>query len=212
VSHSHKTANIFFSFGSVAYRLIAYVYCLKLFVSGEFVPFTITCYRYFYSLHYISRLLHYVSSNVCVIMLLHRMFNATHHVILPYLLLLNIIIIVSIYHDCHDNHLSASFWVQFIQYLIPLSISPSSKRTHMSHTSNIFISFLILFSTDIQSNLGPLSRVSSLNKCTLNVRSFTNLLLWLGCYIQHWCRALCSHGHLVFSEHYLCSNIMLFLH
>jgi len=46
----------------------------------------------------------------------------------------------------------------------------------MSHTCNIFISLLILLSEDIQSNPGPVSRVSSLNICTLNVRSFTNPL------------------------------------
>jgi len=46
----------------------------------------------------------------------------------------------------------------------------------MSHTCNIFILLLILLSGDIQTNLGPVSRVSSLNMCTLNIRSFTNLL------------------------------------
>jgi len=35
---------------------------------------------------------------------------------------------------------------------------------------------LILFSGDIQSNPGPVSRVSSVNMCTLNIRSFTNPL------------------------------------
>jgi len=46
----------------------------------------------------------------------------------------------------------------------------------MSHTCNIFISLLILLSGDIQSNPGPVSRVSSLNKCTLSIRSFNNPL------------------------------------
>jgi len=36
--------------------------------------------------------------------------------------------------------------------------------------------FLILLSGDIQSNPGPVSLVSSLNMCTLNIRSFTNPL------------------------------------
>jgi len=35
---------------------------------------------------------------------------------------------------------------------------------------------LILLSGDIQPNPGPVSRVSSLNMCTLNIRSFTNHL------------------------------------
>jgi len=43
----------------------------------------------------------------------------------------------------------------------------------MSHTCNIFISLLILLSEDIQYNTGPVSRVSSLDMCTLNIRSFT---------------------------------------
>jgi len=46
----------------------------------------------------------------------------------------------------------------------------------MSHTCNIFISLLIVLSGDIQSNPGPVSRVSSLNMCTLNTKSFTNPL------------------------------------
>jgi len=46
----------------------------------------------------------------------------------------------------------------------------------MSHTCNIFILLLSLLSGDIQSNPGPASRVSSLNMCTLNIKSFTNLL------------------------------------
>jgi len=46
----------------------------------------------------------------------------------------------------------------------------------MSHTCNIFISLLILLSGDIQSNPGPVSRVSSLNMCSLNIRSLTNPL------------------------------------
>jgi len=46
----------------------------------------------------------------------------------------------------------------------------------MSYTCNIFISLLILLSGDIQSNPGPVSRVSSLTMCTLNIRSFTNPL------------------------------------
>jgi len=46
----------------------------------------------------------------------------------------------------------------------------------MSHTCNIFMSLLILLLGDIQSNPGPVSRVSSLNICNLNIRSFTNAL------------------------------------
>jgi len=52
----------------------------------------------------------------------------------------------------------------------------TSQRTRMSHTCNIFISLLILLSQDIQSNPGPVSRVSSLNMFTLNIRSFINPL------------------------------------
>jgi hypothetical protein len=46
----------------------------------------------------------------------------------------------------------------------------------MTCTSNILVSILILLSGDIQSNPGPTSKVSSLNMCILNIRSFTNPL------------------------------------
>ena len=46
----------------------------------------------------------------------------------------------------------------------------------MYHTNNIFFSILILLSGDIQSNPGPVSNVSFLNMCTLNIRSFTHPL------------------------------------
>jgi len=49
----------------------------------------------------------------------------------------------------------------------------------MSHTCIIFISLHILLSEDIQSYPGPVSRVSSLNMCTLNIRSFTNPLHYI---------------------------------
>jgi len=52
----------------------------------------------------------------------------------------------------------------------------TSQRNRMSHTCKIFISPFILLSGDIQSNPGPVSRVSSLNMCTLNIRSVTNHL------------------------------------
>jgi len=53
-----------------------------------------------------------------------------------------------------------------------------SQRTRMSHTSNIFMSLLILLSGDIQSSLilRGVSGVSSLNMCTIDIRSFTNPL------------------------------------
>ena len=45
------------------------------------------------------------------------------------------------------------------------------------HTSNIFLSILILLSGDIQFNPGPISTHSRLNMCTpLNIRSLTNHL------------------------------------
>jgi exonuclease III len=59
---------------------------------------------------------------------------------------------------------------------IPLSFFITPQHTRKSYTSNIFIAVLILLSGDIQSNPGPASRVSSLNLCTLNIRSFTNPL------------------------------------
>jgi len=59
---------------------------------------------------------------------------------------------------------------------IPLSFFFTSQRTRMSHTRCIFIFLLILLSGDIRSNPGPVSRVSSLNMCTPNIRSFINPL------------------------------------
>jgi len=50
----------------------------------------------------------------------------------------------------------------------------TSQRTRMYHSCNIFILLLILLSGDIQFNPEPVSRVSSLNMCTLNIRCFTN--------------------------------------
>jgi exonuclease III len=81
----------------------------------------------------------------------------------------------SINASCYDHHLTAS--VEFSSFnTIPLSFFLSSQRTRMSHTGNIVISLLILLSGDVQSNPGPVSRLSSLNMCTLNIRSFTNPL------------------------------------
>ena len=59
---------------------------------------------------------------------------------------------------------------------IPLSFILSSSRTQFRHTSNIFLSILILLSGDIQSNPGPISTHSRLNMRTLNIRSLTNPL------------------------------------
>jgi len=61
---------------------------------------------------------------------------------------------------------------------IPLSFFLTSQCTRMSHTCSIFISLLILLPRDIQSNPGPVSCVSCLNMCTLNIRSFTNPFLY----------------------------------
>jgi len=83
---------------------------------------------------------------------------------------------LSVYHNeasCYDVHLTASS--EFSSFnTIRLSFFLTSQRTRMSHTCKIFISLLILLSGDIQSNSGPVSRVSSLNMCILNIRSFTN--------------------------------------
>jgi len=82
------------------------------------------------------------------------------------------------YHNeasCYDLHFTASS--EFSSFnTIPHSFFLRSQRTRMSHTCNIFISLLILLSADIQSNPGPVSRVSSLNVCTLTISSFTNPL------------------------------------
>ena len=75
----------------------------------------------------------------------------------------------------HDHHLTASVEFRSLN-TIPLSFFFSSQRTRMSPTGNIVISLLILLSGDIESNPGPISRVSSFNMCTLNIRSFTNPL------------------------------------
>ena len=58
---------------------------------------------------------------------------------------------------------------------IPLSFFLTPPRTRIFHTNYIF-SILILLSGDIQSNPGPVSNVSFLNMCSLNIRSFTHPL------------------------------------
>ena len=58
---------------------------------------------------------------------------------------------------------------------IPLSFFITPPRTRIFHTNYIFFS-LILLSGDIQFNPGPVSYVSFLNMCTLNIRSFTHPL------------------------------------
>jgi len=81
------------------------------------------------------------------------------------------------YHNdlsCYDLHLTASSSSAHSTLVFFLT----SHRTRMSHTGNILISLFILLSGDIQSNLEPFSRVSSLNMCTRNIRSFTNLLYY----------------------------------
>jgi len=73
------------------------------------------------------------------------------------------------YHNdasCYDLHLTASSeFSSFKTILLSYFLT--------SHTYNIFTSPCILLSGDIQSNLGPVSHVSSFNMYTLNTRSFT---------------------------------------
>ena len=58
---------------------------------------------------------------------------------------------------------------------VPLSFFITRPGYRMSHTTNFFLTILILLSGDIQSNPGPVSN-SFLNICTLNIRSLTNPL------------------------------------
>jgi len=116
-------------------------------------------------------IVHRASSTLHVIVFLH-------HIYPVYSILSSSSLTVPHYHNeasCYDHHLTASS--EFCSFnTIPLSFFLTSQRTRMSHTCNIFVSLLILLSGDIQSNPGTVSLVSSLNMCTLNIRSFTNLL------------------------------------
>ena len=85
---------------------------------------------------------------------------------------------LTLHHDCLDLSVTNQTATTQFESLntIPLSFILSSSRTQFRHTSNIFLSILILLSGDIQSNPGPISTHSRLNMCTLNIRSLTNPL------------------------------------
>ena len=85
---------------------------------------------------------------------------------------------LTLHHDCLNMYVTNQTATTKFKSLnsIPLSFILSSSRTQFRHTSNIFLSILILLSGDIQSNPGPISTHSSLNMCTLNIRSLTNPL------------------------------------
>jgi len=104
-------------------------------------------------------------------------------------------------------------WVQFFQFHTTLFLT--SQRTRMSHTCNIFISFLILLLGDIQSNPVPVSRVFSLNLCTLNIRSiFTKPLHYTtiaDLADTHNIDVFALTETLDLSEHYLCSTIWCYI-
>jgi len=116
--------------------------------------------------------MHHVSSSVRIIVFLRHLFNVSFCI--PSSSSLGVLH----YHNDasrYDLHLTASS--EFSSFnTIPLSFFLTSQRTRMSHTSNIFISLLILLSGDNQSNPRPVSCVSALNMYTLNIRYFTDPL------------------------------------
>ena len=85
---------------------------------------------------------------------------------------------LTLHYDCLNHSVTNQTATTQFKSLntIPLSFILSSSRTQFRHTSNIFLSILILLSGDIQSNPGPISTHSRLNVRTLNIRSLTNPL------------------------------------
>ena len=82
---------------------------------------------------------------------------------------------LAIHHKSEINSPTASSEFASLNS-IPVSFFISPPRSRMSHIHNFLVSILILLSGDIQSNPGPISSVSSLSMCILNIRSFTNPL------------------------------------
>jgi len=119
----------------------------------------------YYTSCFIHSSCHYVSPSyiscfivfLLYLLLVHYIITTRHHV-MSYTLLHNLSSVLSIpYHSHSFSHLKICY-------------------SYVSYTCKIFTSLLILLSGDIQSNPGPVSRVTSLNMCTLNIRSFTNPL------------------------------------
>jgi exonuclease III len=83
-----------------------------------------------------------------------------------------------LHHDCFSGSITHHTACSQFESLntLPLSFLISRPPVPFRHTTNIFMSTLLLLSGDIQSNPGPVLATSSLNMCTLNIRSLTNPL------------------------------------
>ena len=117
---------------------------------------------------------------------------------------------LTLHHDCLNFSVTQQTATTQFKLLntIPLSFILSSSRTQFRHTSNIFLSILILLSGDIQSNFGPISPHSCLSMCTLNTRSLTSPLPYtFSCQYSDW--QFADEGGVVLEKKSLKSSFVL---